>query len=274
MKGFPDGHYYSPILSEKDMILSKKMKDTEIFKKDIPGIKINDCLINENIKILGEIYKNSVMRFPINKQPQYRYFFENEMFSYMDAIILTLWIQQLKPKYIIEVGSGYTSCVMLDTCEKMNLDTKLIFIEPHAERLKSLITDTSNLIEKCVQDIDISLFENLGENDILFIDSSHVSKAGSDVNHIIHRILPNLKQGVFIHIHDIFWPFEYPEDWLKEGRSWNENYILRAFLQFNDHFQIVYFNDYIYRFCSEYAKTFFPEIEKNSGGSIWLKKIR
>ena len=119
---------------------------------------------------------------------------------------------------------------------------------------------------------NISIFSKLGIGDILFIDSSHVAKAGSDVNHALHRILPLLKSGVYIHFHDIFWPFEYPDKWLDDGICWNEIYIVRSFLQYNNEFKIQYFNDYINRFYKEEACKYFPEIEKNPGGSLWLLK--
>jgi len=270
-KIFPDGHFCSPILSETDIKYSQKYKQHENSQKTLPGIKIDELLILNNIRLLGDLYKQSTIRFPMHKNQEYRFFFDNHMFSYMDAIILSLWIQYLKPKRIIEIGSGFSSCVMLDTCDKAQINTEFAFIEPYADRLKSL-TDTKFLIEKYLQDVDIVIFEKLEPNDILFIDSSHVAKAGSDVNHIIHRILPLLKSGVYVHIHDVFWPFEYPEYWLNEGRCWNEIYMLRAFLEYNDKFEIQYFNDYIYKFYKHEAETFFPEINKNPGGSIWLRK--
>jgi hypothetical protein len=83
-----------------------------------------------------------------------------------------------------------------------------------------------------------SIISNLNENDILFIDSTHVSKFNSDVNCIIHNILPALSKGVYIHFHDVMYPFEYPKNWLIEGRAWNEQYILRAFLEFNTNFKL------------------------------------
>ena len=86
------------------------------------------------------------------------------------------------------------------------------------------------LVNVKLQDVDLKEFDKLKSGDVLFIDSTHVSKIGSDVNYLFFEILPRLHRGVYIHIHDIFYPFEYPKDWIDEGRAWNENYILRAFL--------------------------------------------
>jgi predicted O-methyltransferase YrrM len=199
------------------------------------------------------------------------------MFGFGSGLILFCMIRHFQTRRIIEIGSGHTSALMLDTNERfMNRQMELTFIEPYPERLYGLLKeeDRSNctIFEKPAQDIPASYFEQLQENDILFIDSSHVTKIGSDVNHIFFNILPALKPGVIIHFHDIYWPFEYPLGWVMSGRAWNEAYLLRAFLQYNDHFEILQFNQYLFS-C-------FPEFYEQqtgltgAGGSIWIRKKR
>src|SRR5690606_3240197 len=121
------------------------------------------------------------------------------------------------------------------------------------------------------QDIDLELFKNLEAGDILFVDSTHIVKTGSDVNYILFSILPILQKGVFIHFHDIFFPFEYPKKWVYGGHNWNETYFLRAFLMYNDHFKIRLFSHHMHTF---YPETFneMPLAYKNIGGNIWLEK--
>jgi len=116
------------------------------------------------------------------------------------------------------------------------------------------------------------LFAGLSSGDVLFVDSSHVSKVGSDVNHIFFHILPMLNPGVRVHFHDIFYPFEYPEEWIFAGRSWTEAYILRAFLQYNGSFEVELFPNYLMRFHEEFFKKAMPLCRKDPGGSIWLRK--
>ena len=118
------------------------------------------------------------------------------------------------------------------------------------------------------------MFAQLQENDILFIDSTHVSKLNSDVNRIIFNILPALKKGVLIHFHDIFWPFEYPKTWVKEGRAWNEAYLLRAFLEYNTDFEILFFSHYTHLFNREWIAANMPLFLNNLGGNIWLRKTK
>ncbi|MCA1591420.1 MAG: class I SAM-dependent methyltransferase [Acidobacteria bacterium] len=152
------------------------------------------------------------------------------------------------------------------------------FIDPRPELLLSLIKEGDFLqikvIGEKIQDVDMSVFSELGEGDVLFIDSTHVAKALSDVNHIFFEILPRLRRGVLIHIHDIFYPFVYPRDWELEGRGWNEAYVLRAFLQFNSSFRIYFCNTFLEYFHDTQFKKEMPLCMKNTGGSIWLEKFQ
>ena len=116
------------------------------------------------------------------------------------------------------------------------------------------------------------LFATLEENDILFIDSTHVAKIGSDVNYLFFEVLPRLRAGVYVHVHDIFHPFEYPRAWIYEGRAWTEAYMLRAFLTFNTAFEIVLFNTFLERFHRERFAHKMPLCLRNEGGSIWLRR--
>jgi hypothetical protein len=118
----------------------------------------------------------------------------------------------------------------------------------------------------------LDVFESLEKNDILFIDSTHVSRVDSDVNRALFEILPRLKSGVFVHFHDVFFPFEYPRQWVFEGRAWNELYMLRAFLQYNKGFNVVLMNTFMEHFHESFFRENMPLCLKNRGGSIWLEK--
>ena len=121
------------------------------------------------------------------------------------------------------------------------------------------------------------MVDQLAANDILFIDSSHVSKAGSDVNHILFELLPRLAPGVFVHFHDVLYPFEYPREWFELGISWNEPYILRAFLQYNTQFPIRFWNDFMMKFHAEAIQKLMPLCADppafGVGGSLWLQRV-
>ncbi len=268
---FPSGHYYSVIPSLEDR---KSFLNATPLEDEIPGISLNS---EGQLELLGhflEYYPDCP--FQELKNGTLRYCYENPSYSYTDALTLYSMIREYKPKRVIEIGSGYSSCAMLDTSELFFDGTiDFTFIEPYPDLLNSLlkIQDKRYLIlPKKLQDVDGKIFSSLEASDILFVDSTHVSKLGSDVNRILFEILPNLNKGVLIDFHDIFWPFEYPLEWIKKGIAWNEAYLLRAFLEYNDRFEIKFFSSYLHRYHHEWFKENMPLYLKNTGGNFWLIK--
>jgi predicted O-methyltransferase YrrM len=274
-QGFvPPGHFYSPVpdLDELQEIEEETIGGPSI---EIPGMDLDDQEQLELLKRFSAFYRE--MPFKAKKKEGLRYYFENPAYSYSDAIMLHCMIRHLKPKRIIEVGSGFSSCMILDTNELFfSGSISTTFIEPYPELLMSLLRDTDaervSTIPSRLQDVDLSEFDVLEENDILFIDSTHVSKFDSDVNRIFFEVLPRLSSGVHVHFHDIFFPFEYPKEWLLEGRAWNEAYILKAFLQYNQAFSPVLMNTYMTEFHESFFRENMPLCLKNTGASIWLKR--
>jgi predicted O-methyltransferase YrrM len=275
---FPPGHFYSP---QPDPAEYASCIDP--IHGDVPepstlrGLDLNTEVQFATLRSLKPFYDEQPFRdHPV---PHLRYDFANIYFSYADALSLYGLMRLSRPRQVIEVGSGHSSCVMLDTNERF-LDgrCKLTFIEPYPDdRLLALTTlaDRSRfeLIRDRVQTVDLSVFERLGAGDMLFIDSSHVAKAGSDVNFLIFEVLPRLAPGVLVHFHDVWYPFEYPRVWLDEGRAWNESYLIRAFLMFNPAFQVALFNQYLARFHHDYLAEAMPLYLKDKGGSLWLRRV-
>jgi predicted O-methyltransferase YrrM len=272
----PPGHYYSPIPSIEEV----KRNEELIFgnlPSTIPGIDLDEpnqlLLLKEFVRYYREL------PFRPEKVKDLRYFFEHPYYLYSDAIFLYCMMRHLNPKRIIEVGSGYSSCVILDTNELFcNGSIACKFIEPFPDLLFSLIKEQDRrhitVIPRRLQDVELEEFKTLKENDILFIDSTHVGKISSDVNRIFFEILPRLAPGVHIHFHDIFYPFEYPKQWIYEGRAWNEAYMLRTFLQYNSAFRIVFMNTFLEHFHEQFFQNEMPLCLKDPGGSIWIRKER
>jgi hypothetical protein len=271
---FPSGHYYSPIVSVDDI----KRRQAEIWNNaKIDSINGIDLRTEEQIKLIDSFTKYyEEIPFKSIKQTNIRYQFENDYYSYTDGIILYSTLRHFRPKKVIEIGSGFSSAVMLDTNE-LFFDNRinLTFIEPYPDRLHSIMKERDKLscriIQKNVQSVTPDHFEKLETGDILFVDSSHVAKTGSDVNYIIFEILPILQPGVLIHFHDVFYPFEYPKEWVLEGRNWNEDYLLKAFLMYNTDFEINLFSEYIHKHHKQAFKDM-PLTYKNAGGNLWLRK--
>jgi hypothetical protein len=208
-----------------------------------------------------------------------RYFWSNGSFGYGDASVLRAVLHLTKPNRLIEVGSGYSSACSLDTLfDELDLGTEVTLIEPYPDLVRSLVKaddlNRINIIGTAVQDVSLDTFKRLRTGDILFIDSTHIVKTGSDVVHELTNILPVLASGVMIHFHDIFYPFEYPFEWVVEhNRSWNELYALRAFLAYNESFKVRFFSDYLQQVSRDKLLNDYPEFFRNTGGSIWLEKM-
>jgi predicted O-methyltransferase YrrM len=267
----PPGDPYSVIISVDEV----KKREQQIWgPKNETSINLNTA---KQLKLVEE-FKQFYPEIPwnIEKKESLRYYFDNNWYSYSDGVILYSIIRYYKPKRIIEVGSGFSSALMLDMKEKFFNHMDLTFIEPEPERLYSLLhgndRDQNKFIISAIQDVDLSLFNSLEENDMLFIDSSHVSKTGSDINTILFDILPGLKKGVLIHFHDIFYPFEYPQEWVYKGQNWNEDYILKAFLMYNKDFEIMMFSDYLHIHHSNVFSQM-PLCYKDHGGNLWIQKM-
>jgi hypothetical protein len=273
----PPGHFYSPLADPGDPHVLRTLENFPTV--DLPpaeDLRIDDVAMLALFRRLSRHYP--ALPFAEQAQPGLRYRYENPAFSYTDAIVLFCMLMEFRPGRLVEVGSGHSSCVTMDTNDRF-FDGRIqtTFIDPYPETLESLLppedTYRARIFPEPLQNAPLQLFTALGPNDILFIDSSHVSKCASDVNDYMFRILPSLKPGVIVHIHDIFYPFDYGAAWIRdENRSWNEAYLLRAFLQYNTRFEILYFNDYIYRKHANHLKESMPLCLRNSGGSIWLQK--
>jgi predicted O-methyltransferase YrrM len=267
------GHFYSPIPSLEEV----RSREAELFGPPPPSLPGIDLRGEQQIALIKELARfYDELPFPRTQSPDSRYWFENWAYSYADAIFLYSMLRHLKPRRVIEVGSGFSSAAMLDTAERWLPETSFTFIDPDTSTLDALLRpgdrERVKIIRAKLQDVPLTTFDTLEANDILFIDSTHVSKTGSDVNRILFDIVPRLAPGVHVHFHDVFYPFEYPKEWVYEGRAWNEDYILRAFLEFNDAFDIVLFGTWLGRFHRELLAELMPLTLENPGGSLWLTR--
>lgn len=270
----PSGHFYSPFPSLEELARDEH----RIFgppPRELPGIDLRERHQLDLLERLAGYYRD--LPFGQHRLEGLRYYYENPTFSYSDAICLYGMLRLARPRRVIEVGSGYSSCVMLDTSDLfLGGGLQATFIEPYPDVLLSLLkpgdTERVRILAMRVQDVELREFESLESGDVLFIDSSHVSKAGSDVNWLFFEVLPRLAHGVYVHVHDVQYPFEYPQAWIREGRAWNEAYLVRAFLQYNSGFRVVLMNSYMACFHEAFFRTYLPLCLKNRGGSLWLQR--
>jgi hypothetical protein len=274
----PDGHYYSPVCDPDELLAGC----TRIWPERpiILGIDFND---SSHLHILGELFPGFLPDYaypehaPSADEDLQSFYTRNSQFSWLDCRALFVLLRAWAPKRIIEVGSGYSSLLMADVCDRfLRGSCQLTCIEPYPRPfLRRPIPGISSLIEAKVQDVPLATFASLSDGDVLFIDSSHVAKTGSDVNHLYFEVLPRLARGVRVHVHDIFLPHDYPKEWaIDENRSWNEQYLLRALLMSSTMFQVLFGCSYAYhRFPAEVARAIaHPRQRLFGGGSFWIQR--
>jgi len=197
--------------------------------------------------------------------------FKNDFFNGFDAAVYYCLIRHLQPQRIIEIGGGYSTRIA-DTALARNQKGTLTCIEPYPEDRLLEAQLNIEIVDKRVEEIDLSFFSCLEANDILFIDSSHTVKFGSDVCYEFLEILPSLNPGVWIHVHDIFFPHDYPADWLLNRRlALNEQYLLEAFLAFNKTFSPQLANYWMCLDHQEEAAHVWPNTATSS--SFWMKRV-
>jgi hypothetical protein len=270
----PPGHFYSPVTDPEAL----RREAGRIFgRAEAPaGVDLRAAAQLDYAGQLAEHYPT--LAFAPGPQPGLRYHYDNPAFSYGDAIVLAGTLLIHRPAHVIEVGSGYSSAVTLDIVRgRLGDVARCVFIDPYPDRLESLLLpgdrEVIEILPAPVQAVGLEVYDRLGEGDILFIDSTHVVKTGSDVVHHLTRVLPRLRPGVLVHFHDIFHPFEYPEQWaIAENRAWNEIYCLHAFLQGNADYEIVFFNDWFARAHRDFLEQRMPLFLANPGGGLWLRK--
>jgi predicted O-methyltransferase YrrM len=228
-------HYYEPLFNPSH--LRRPLSED----RELPGLDWN---IGDQLALLTQFrFNEELIAFPLTRQSNMEFFYNNRYFESGDAEFLYNMIRFFKPRRILEIGSGHSTLMAVNAVQANRVVDpdyicEHICIEPYeAKWLKNL---NVQLIREPVERIDKLMFGELDRNDILFIDSSHIIRPQGDVLFEYLEILPILKPGVLIHIHDIFTPKDYPTDWIhKNVYLWNEQYLLEAFLSFNPEFKIV-----------------------------------
>lgn len=203
--------------------------------------------------------------------PEDRWQPHNGMYGRADAAVLHAMLRHHRPGRVLEVGSGYSTAVALDVAERHLPQLRITCVEPNTQRLRSRLRpgDDVVIIEAPVQDVPLAAFTELEAGDVLFIDSTHVLKSGSDVAWLYLHVLPVLAPGVIVHVHDIHWPFEYPERWLREGRDWTEVYLLRAFLTHNDAWSVRLMTSWVWSTRPDLVP---QSLRHEPTGALWMQR--
>jgi hypothetical protein len=262
-------HFYQPIPDTRCLPEALWNRPSKLV-----GIDMNDAMQLDLLRNHFPKFRHEYDQFPAEPTGEPgRFHFNNGLFDGTDALVAYCMIRHFQPRLIIEVGSGFSSLIAAEAITK-NKDSALICIEPFPlDFLRQGFPGLHPLIQKKVEDIEIGFFSQLESGDILFIDSSHTVKIGGDVNYLFLEVLPRLKPGVIVHVHDIFLPFDYQRDWvLEQFRFWTEQYLLQAFLTLNSEFEVLMANSYLSYYHQEDLKAAFPRLPSWGGGSFWIRR--
>lgn len=254
-------HYYLPIPEETDVSGNFWENQSELV-----GVDMNSELALQNLENVFPIYMPEFRsKFPLHKtgDPK-RFYLINGGYMAVDAHVYYAFIRHYKPRRIIEIGAGNSTLLggiaCLQNQQETGRPTELISIDPFPPSwLAGGIPGVSRILESRIQDVGMEMFTALEKDDILFIDSSHVIRAGGDVQFEYLEILPRLSPGVLVHIHDISLPRAYPKVYYENQLYWNEQYFLQAFLLFNSHFEVLWPGNYMILKYPEKVRAVFPE---------------
>ena len=271
-------HFYQPIPDTRTLRDSLWNRPSKLV-----GIDMNDALQLQLLRDEFPKFRREYEMFPSEPTGESgRFHFNNGFFDGTDALVAYCMLRHFQPRLIIEVGGGFSSLITGEAVARGN-KTELICIEPFPrDFLRQGFPGLQSLIEKQVQDVDLEFFDRLESGDVLFIDSSHTVKIGGDVNYLFLEVLPRLKPGVIVHVHDILLPLDYRRDWvMDELRFWAEQYLLQAFLTYNAAFEVLMANTYLGFYYLEDFKSTFPNSPwwadvrpdvPRGGGSFWMRR--
>jgi len=265
-------HYYEPAFNPCH--LRRPLSE----ERHLPGVDLD---IDGQLETLARFeFANELNRFPRSATEPGRFYYDNPNFPPGDSEYLYSVIRQFKPRRILEIGSGFSTLMMVNALAANAADSatyrcELRCIEPYEMDWLEMIPSVE-VIRQRVEEVEASAVEDLEANDILFIDSSHVIRPQGDVLKVYLEFLPVLRPGVLVQIHDIFTPHDYPAGWLLDQvRLWNEQYLLEAFLSCNVRFKVLGAVNLLSKRYPDRLAEKFPVFREKQGncdpGSIWLQ---
>jgi len=262
--------FYSPIPDTRAL-------GEELWGRDgaLPGVDMNE---SGQLRLLSEVfprYRGGCAAVPVEPTGEpWNFHLNNGTFDGTDALVLYCMVRHLAPRRVLEIGSGFSTRLLAEAARE-SPSMELVAVDPYpGPVVASGIPGLTELVSQPVEALDLERFLALEAGDVLFIDSSHALRCGGDVQFLYLEVLPRLRPGVVVHVHDIFFPREYPRQWLKEHCIfWTEQYLLQAFLAFNTAFEVLFANQYIWQRHPEQFKAAFPMSRPWwGGGSIWLRR--
>jgi predicted O-methyltransferase YrrM len=252
-------HYYSAIPDVREL---ERTLDIWARKSELPGLKFDSEVQAQVLRRICLPFRDEYLGNMAFRQATREGY--GPGYGYLEAQALHGVLRYYKPAKVIEVGSGVSTFCMLNALDANRAEgsapRRFVSIEPHpSPKLRALAS--IELMPRKVQEVGLECFEDLGPGDVLFVDSSHAVKPGSDVNFLVLEVLPRLKPGVVVHFHDISLPYDYSRDTLRTLFFPSETSLLRAFLTNNDHANVLFCMSYLHYEAPDVLKEVFPEYE-------------
>src|SRR6267143_1418101 len=268
-------HFYEPVPDTRNLNDALWNRTSEL-----PGINMNGAFQIELLHQLSALCHKPWEGLTRNAASGGQFFLGNGYFDSVDAEILYGIVRRFKPRRVYEIGSGFSTLLVTQAIrnnqeEDSSYTCEHLAIDPFPPQFLCKNGNGLSVLPKKVQEIPLSTFAKLEHNDVLFIDSSHVLTIGSDVRYEYLDILPRVKPGVLVHCHDIFLPAEYPKEWvLDDHRFWNEQYLLQAFLTFNNEFEVLWAGSYMHLKHPDLLAATIPSYrqEKCYPKSFWIRR--
>jgi hypothetical protein len=270
---FQANDYYSP-LNDLDFL-----KNNLDLWKDRPPCSVINWNVDGQLATAQRIgdYVEELRDIPEDHTPgKPEYCWNNPMWNNADALVQYGLLRDFKPKRVVEVGCGWSSLLLQRALERNQTPCQVVQVEPYPNPLLLKLFPKDWLLHRTLlQRAPFEIFESLQADDICFYDGSHCAKPASDVNWFFFEILPRLAPGVIIHIHDIFLPDDYPDLWIFErGQTWNEQYLLQAFLMSNHDYKILIANAFLSKINAAALESFYRGVQPFWGCSFWMQKLK
>jgi Methyltransferase domain len=264
---FPD-FFYAPVFSPADL-------PSEVWAGTFPDCGRFDLEAQRAFLRNTPSFARELSALPYERPAEdaAAYYWGNDQFSHSDASLYFSILRRFRPARVVEVGAGH-STKLAARALKENGSGTILCIDPHAPSWLAQLEGAIEVLAQPVQQVRDEVFLELSDGDVLFIDGSHISKTGSDVNHLFLRILPRLPKGVIVHIHDICLPYEYPKSWSEDVLCyWNEQYVLAALLANSEKWEILLGNYFMMKADTEALRPFAPDVAGVflGGGSLWMR---
>jgi hypothetical protein len=274
---FAAGHYYSPLPDPAELVVEPRR--SQIWAnppRETPGL---DWRERAQVELCRDVFAHQErleLREEASDDPT-EYFAQNGQYPPLDAWTLEAMLQRRQPQRMIEIGSGFSSLVTARVNRELyGGGVHFTCVEPYPRQfLLDGVPGITDLIPAKVQDVPLETFAELGDGDILFVDTSHTVKTGGDVTWIFHEIIPRLAPGVLVHVHDAFLPGDYPEPWVREGWGWNESYLLHSVLAFNSEFEIEFGTYFMAQSNRDALIEAFPgwmATSNQGGAALWFRR--